>query len=915
MGKRKWNKKKKKASSDVVKVDQIEQCLFESDSEYSSISSQEDISKCKSKKIKKVPGEKICGTKMMNKVDILETREGEDVISEEGREDVISEEVGEDVISEEGREDVISEEGREEVISGEGEDVISEEGREDVISEEGREEVISEEGREDVISEEGREDVISEEGREDVISEEGREDVISGEGREEVISGEGEDVISGEGREEVISGEGREDVISGEAEEEWISGEGEEVEISGVGGENVVYVYESDDIIERIDSFVSYNNIMGIDQVPEELSVSEQEIINAQLNETSPPRPLSPLVLVVQPNNAQIPSPTSPENLHEDQVDANDNTVRKKAKKGCANPALWKRNVHSKDILQGKGKKCRTRDCECALNCSEKISIEQRKTIFRLFYNKKSWSEQTACIVGSVKQVDKNRNTVVGHPSRRDRTRYYYLKDTLGNDVRVCKKFYQDTMDISCGRLDRALKNASIDGVARPDMRGRHEPGNKRLTEDVQGVIDFISRFPTYKSHYTREQNPHKTFFAPGLSITKIYKLYCNECRVTGKNAVSFFIFSDIFKKSFTIGFHAPQKDTCKTCDAYDVKIKAASDSSAKTALESGREKHHINVEITQKLYSSDKKKTGETTITFDLMKTLPTPLLSTGLVYYKRQLWTFCLGIHDSVKKNGFMQVWDETQASRGPCEIASGLLQYFKTNPPKKTINAWSDACGGQNRNIYMAMFWLYLVENFDVDVIRHKFFVSGHSYNDADKDFGIIEKRKPDRGVYLPEHWADVIREAKDLDPFIVTQMQREDFLNFKKLTSKITHRKIDQNGEKVKWLKIMLIEIRKENPLTLFFKYSHTEEEPYHQLDLSKKVSRKSGPITVSLSDVQLNTLNEDPVKLAPAKVTDLQSLLEYIPPAYQDFYRKLAISEDDAEESFFTDEEEDDIIFN
>lgn len=45
----------------------------------------------------------------------------------------------------------------------------------------------------------------------------------------------------------------------------------------------------------------------------------------------------------------------------------------------------------------------------------------------------------------------------------------------------------------------------------------------------------------------------------------------------------------------------------------------------------------------------SDRQKhmlgTNTAVIAFDLMKTIPTPVVSTGITYYKRQLWTYCLG------------------------------------------------------------------------------------------------------------------------------------------------------------------------------------------------------------------------------------------------------------------------------
>lgn len=108
-----------------------------------------------------------------------------------------------------------------------------------------------------------------------------------------------------------------------------------------------------------------------------------------------------------------------------------------------------------------------------------------------------------------------------------------------------------------------------------------------------------------------------------------------------------------------------------------------------KLELELQLDLHHQTVEVANLSYDNDRKlgKIEKVSVfTFDLMKTLPIPLLTTGIVYYKRQFWTFCLGIHDHEEENGYMKVWDETLASRGSCEVASCLIQFLKMKKIKK-------------------------------------------------------------------------------------------------------------------------------------------------------------------------------------------------------------------------------------
>lgn len=135
------------------------------------------------------------------------------------------------------------------------------------------------------------------------------------------------------------------------------------------------------------------------------------------------------------------------------------------------------------------------------------------------------------------------------------------------------------------------------------------------------------------------------------------------------------------------------------------------------------------------------------TVLTFDLQKTLPTPLLSTGICFYKRQLWTYNFGIHCMKNDVGYMYVWNESVASCGPEQVSSALLSHIERSVSTPKLACFSDCCGGQNRNIKIALLWNYVVQSdkFAVTEIDHKFLVTGHTFLPNDQDFGLVEKNK--------------------------------------------------------------------------------------------------------------------------------------------------------------------------
>ncbi|KAL5238996.1 hypothetical protein ACI65C_006406 [Semiaphis heraclei] len=323
-------------------------------------------------------------------------------------------------------------------------------------------------------------------------------------------------------------------------------------------------------------------------------------------------------------------------------------------------------------------------------------------------------------------------------------------------------------------------------------------------------------------------------------------------------------LYRDVFGET-GLKFKLPYVDTCKTCDEFNIKSKYLNGEE----LELLTERNNIHKDMFDSAYKSkqeDKALLNTTPalkiIVFDLQQCLPTPDLKTNVVFYKRQLWTYNETIRDIGSKESYCYMWHEGLAGRGSNEIDSILYKYIMEKIPN-SINhliTYSDTCAGQNRNINVAiMFMLAIQKHPTLQIIDQKFLVPGHTHLECDSDHSRIEKAKKlsDCEISIPIDWYNFVRNVRGKIPLKVVEMEMEHFKKFSALLSgTLIKRNIDENKEKINWLKISWLRYDKSFGI-IQFKNSLDTEAPFRKLDIRKITGKtRSGKEPTDVSQVIL-----------------------------------------------------------
>ena len=428
-----------------------------------------------------------------------------------------------------------------------------------------------------------------------------------------------------------------------------------------------------------------------------------------------------------------------------------------------------------------------------------------------MFWNLGDYCAQNAFIAGSVTTHNKKRKR--GKSDFRKNSRKYTLCDKD-----VCRQMYIKTLRISTKRVNTALLKKAAGDM--DDKRGCKEPTNKLSAKRRKEVVQHIASFPRYKSHYTRAES-QREFLHPDLSLAKMYELYKDS---TAK-PVSLAMYKKVFYRDFNLRFKQVKKDTCKTCDTF--KVLSEGRDKATEDLEAAKREHedHLRAadEALQQMNTDLKQAASDDTLetlTYDLQKVISLPRIPSNIVFYKRQLSMYNLGVHSGKNNAGYFNVWLENEAGRGAQEIGSALTKHITTYVPKEVENLilWSGSCGGQNRNIRITILMQHLLQNHQtLQSISFKFRVPGHSFLPNDSEFGDVEcAMKRQQRLYLPEDIIAVMRDCRRKNKFAVSRLSQNDFVTCRELENKLVNRKYDVTGMPVSWLNTREIKLHKSEP---------------------------------------------------------------------------------------------------
>lgn len=428
---------------------------------------------------------------------------------------------------------------------------------------------------------------------------------------------------------------------------------------------------------------------------------------------------------------------------------------KNKGKKKLRNINLWKKNVRKakrslgEEYTSVRGKKIPKKVFQyiskcCSKECAGKIDVNDQKKKFTEFWNIGDKIQQDTFLLSCLEKALKLKENVGPNKQKRDNQwKYYFTIESI--KMPVCKKLLLSLLKISEKRL-RIVQKYKLSGEPIKDKRGKHANRPNKISQEVYDMIkEHWAKFPSKKSHYGRASE-RRCFENPDLSVIKLYKafhlFYFEQTQTVLK--MTYNTYHRYFRENSIYSFKQPRTDVCDYCTKCKILLEANPEDPCKIQymlhLKKVESYNALKKEIIQSVQNISE--TNTLVLEFDYAQNLPVPKLNITSQFYKRLLWLFNFNVHCHNDGSSSFYCFLENDSNKGPNTVCSFIYHFvmekLKELPNIKKIVLFSDACGGQNKNITVVMFFIWLAKSLNIP-IEHIFPVRGHSYNQCDRNFG--------------------------------------------------------------------------------------------------------------------------------------------------------------------------------
>ena len=231
----------------------------------------------------------------------------------------------------------------------------------------------------------------------------------------------------------------------------------------------------------------------------------------------------------------------------------------KKGRKRAVNEAGWQKNLRKEAFNKGveftplgKLRKAEKREMKescgstCRFQCDEKITFEERKKMYDLFWSLGNHEREWDFILRFTS------DKVSNNDSDNDTKRIYkeYTLNSNGQRVVVCKTMFMNTLSVSNSWLKTTSQKFRND-LPMTDRRGT--TSIRKMNSAIKtSITEHINLFPRVESHYNRK-NSSREYLEGNLNVSAMHRLYITWAKENGMQLFNtkLLIFKYIISKNF----------------------------------------------------------------------------------------------------------------------------------------------------------------------------------------------------------------------------------------------------------------------------------------------------------------------------------------------------------------------------